>query len=468
MSSSSNSKPVNFLADHYRIVSELMNISVLESSRYPNSNSSSSSVDSVAQKLLQDISKVKQKEKKVEGEDKEAACESREEESWTLVFPNKRFWRDFAEKSRVLERTDIGHDYYEELDYDDLQDHSFSFLTAQPEWQPRNEPLRKSMERMEKNSWKAVIEHRRKSQSKTYMLPQELFVSIQQNEAMRNNRPLLFFSSESTDVGGREEQEDAHFFLEEKDHILTGLFDGHSGRLVADYVCKYFPKKFKQIFGEVDENVHRAFEQTINEIQKSIAKKRELHSQGSTAVVCYIDKKRGLIYTATLGDSEANIYREIDGQRKSIPLSCVRDWSSKKDARRIAVALSDPSIAEKWPTHSKPKHLRYPAIIGVNLSRCFGDVGHRQRSIHPTIIHKPKITVQKYFSGDIIMLACDGLKDYVSEDEIVQQIKETRSYKHLASNVVKHAVKTSKDNVSVIAIRVFQMSEDYCQALRSI
>lgn len=199
-------------------------------------------------------------------------------------------------------------------------------------------------------------------------------------------------------------------------------------------------------------NVHQAFEASLNNIQKEII---DLNlKSGSTAVICFINKKSNLGYTSTLGDSEANIYRKIEGQLKSIPLSCVRDWGSKKDAARAAKALGDPTIATSWPKHFDPKYLRFPstsspiegAVLMLNVARALGDVSFAGTKEAPGVIQMPKITVFQLETGDTLILACDGLKDYVSENEIIDQISKSKPSINLAQSLVDYAINQKKIN----------------------
>lgn len=174
-------------------------------------------------------------------------------------------------------------------------------------------------------------------------------------------------------------------------------------------------------------------------------------NDGTTAVISFIDKNSGRIYTATLGDSEANIYRKIDKKVKSIPLSCVRDWSSKKEAKRAAAVTNDPAKATQWPKAKNPKTLRFPSPnYGLNVSRAIGDV-----EFSKGVIHKAKVTVNQVQPGDRIVIACDGLKDFVPEKEIVDMVKSNPGA-GLAQKLVDHALgpKMSQDNVTVLVLNV--------------
>lgn len=307
---------------------------------------------------------------------------------------------------------------------------------------------------MWKNSKKAIEEHDKKK-SDAYASLHEALPSI---DAIFNNTPtssLTFKYSVAEAQGPRPKMEDAHFFQETDQGIIMGVLDGHGGAEVAHYASTEFQERFFAILKQTNRNVHQTFEILIDEIHKEIVRKPEWNNIGTTVVISFIDKQTHQIYTATLGDSEANIYRSINEQLKSIPLSCVRDWSSKSDARRASVALEDPKIAIDWPNSLNPKYLRYPSpYYGINVSRSIGDVSLTGTVEKPGVIHKPKITVSQLKLGDILILGCDGLKDYVSENEIISVLKENKTDQ--ANKLVRYAIdkRNSRDNVTVLVVSI--------------
>lgn len=267
--------------------------------------------------------------------------------------------------------------------------------------------------------------------------------------------PLNFTWGISLEQGCRKSMEDAHFFKEFEAGIVTGVFDGHGGSNVSEYASKEFEKKFPASFVDYQDPLY-SFNTLIQEINQEIFKNPTWNTQGSTGLICFIDKKTHLIYTATIGDSEANIYRKTDdGLYKSIPLSCVRDWSSEKEAKRASDYYNEPDIALTWPEDLYPKKLR---LNGLNVSRSLGDL---QRAFNAEgkagIISKPKVTIQTLLPNDILILACDGLKDYVPEKNIVDLMNTHSeiSATQLASLLTTQALDTfsSQDNVTVLVLK---------------
>ncbi len=320
---------------------------------------------------------------------------------------------------------------------------------------PQAENVDIKIAKMWKNSIKAIEEHRKDPINiKTYISKDEL-PALDDSVNHQPLSSLSFLHSAAEKQGIRTRMEDAHFFEEINQGAITGVFDGHGGMEVAAYACEKFKIKFPEALLKANGDIHAAFIQAINDTQVEIAQHREWDNQGSTAVLCFIDKQFHKIYTATLGDSEANIYRKINGKLKSIPLSCVRDWTSKKDSQRRLAAI------KKWPEALKsyqplisnfPKELRF---FSLNVSRALGDVGRAGTAETPAVVHKPKITIQQMQPGDVLILACDGLKDFADENEIVEQIQK-ESVKKLADQIVDFALDEafSRDNVTVVAIQV--------------
>lgn len=316
-------------------------------------------------------------------------------------------------------------------------------------WSPQPLSHEVSLLKMVKNGRKAIEEHIARH-------PDQPFATVAEATQFTHFEGELAFSHTAHELQGpRITMEDAKFFKEINEGVLVGVFDGHAGSAVADYANSVFSQKFERALAQT-KNIRTVFEQVIDEIEKECFQRN--FDAGSTAVVSFIEKKTGKIYTATLADSEANIYRQILSEPapglKSIPLSTVRDWSSPKDATRASILMNDPLIAETWPQETNPKYLRLAfGSHWLNVSRALGDQESRGYPDRPGIIHKPKITVSQVRPGDILILGCDGLKDYVSEKEMVTLLANPECS---ARTLVEYAVNTkiAQDNVSVIMVKV--------------
>ena len=253
--------------------------------------------------------------------------------------------------------------------------------------------------------------------------------------------PLTFSYGSDEKQGLRPAMEDEHFYQESDDTILTGVFDGHSGQKAATHAKKHTPQLFFEILQEQKGNILKTFEVLCQRLHDSYT-----GNDGATALICYIDKRTQTIYTATLGDSEANIYRKINGIVLSIPLSPIRDWSTDKK-------FLDPQ--ETRVTDGVK-----PRLYGdINVSRSIGD------KRYSAISQKPKVTQFFMQPGDVLTLCCDGLKDFVREEAICQMVQrhegseEALAQALTKASVDKHIYPHYTDNVSVLVIQAQETTD---------
>ncbi|MBI5274580.1 MAG: protein serine/threonine phosphatase 2C family protein [Chlamydiales bacterium] len=394
------------------------------------------------------------------------------DESRVEVCNNTSFGDIFTQIATSVKEIFFGAEEVLE-EYDEASSQSVSsILDHAPHnafWTPRGETLSQEEEsrKMQKNFAKAIREHIEGA------TPGELgvYATIEESLDVVVDDTILTFSQqhyEALNKKYRPTMEDAHLFVEVESGMLAAVFDGHLGSIASNYAALQFKERFPAKLAECKGDVFRAFESLIDEIHSDIidyTRRDIMSSQGSTAVITFIDKTTHLAYTATLGDSESNIYRKIGQQVKSVPLSVVRDWADQKEALRAAIALHDETIATKWPTitgrdifdASVPcrKDLRFPPDTGTNVSRALGDLDKTTSETGEAgVIHKPKMTVAPVKAGDILVLACDGLKDYLQEDDIVDVVATSIQTDNIAKKLVRKALTTSQDNITVLVIRI--------------
>lgn len=266
--------------------------------------------------------------------------------------------------------------------------------------------------------------------------------------------------------GKRKEMEDTHLFLQGRQGTLAGIFDGHSGKRAAEYVQERVNVIFFSTLQKNKGDVRKTFMDVFDQIEQEIVQGAADKNSGTAAVLSFIHPKTNKIYTATIGDSEANIYRMVtvksnghfQSAMRSIPLSCLRNWTSPKDRARLQLAQPERNLDDEFQGPNHKYYARYPED-GINLSRALGD--EEVKALAPTVfltpnplIHKPKITVEQLYPGDQVVIACDGLRDFVREDEIIRQLAVPS--KSLAKQLVSYAIrdKRSTDNVSVMVLKV--------------
>lgn len=333
---------------------------------------------------------------------------------------------------------------------------------------PRSIPLtfEQRFAKMVKNSTKLIMSH---IQRGTYSVSQGHYAMLPKVDAFCTplQKPLTFMYSEAAAQGQRLTMEDAHFIMSESQlpGLLAGVFDGHGGAQVAKFASSRFTELFFSKLTEYSGDVHKAFEEIFLEIHQEVEMKPIWKEQGSTAVIIYLDKATGLLYTATLGDSEATLYRAEGESFICLPLSFVKDWSNQKDAIRAdeyhGTTWRRKSYKEEgWVGHLAPQTLRVPENC-LNVSRAIGDVW-----LTP-VGHKPKITVHQAMPGWLV-LACDGYEEHVNKRETADRIKQAvqdslcgrdsvsigNVAKVLRDYALSRHTPNRHDNVTVIAIEI--------------
>lgn len=296
---------------------------------------------------------------------------------------------------------------------------------------PREDPLLA----MEKNTRKALAEHNSQYEGESPYISAEEFLLLEKQE-LQEKPPLALSFASAQEAGFEQKMQDRLFFHKMEEGIITAVLDGHGGFEVADYVKEKFPDAFSRRLQECEGNIRYALEAAIEEVNQEILQHKEWEVMGSTAAISFIDPKKRLIYTATLGDSEVNVYRKNkSGRLQSIPLSCIRDWSSNKDFLRGQNFHKYFQVEGYFPLDQskieEPKEVRItsPKFKNtLNVSRSFGDKSFRGTDEYPGIISKPKITLFELQEGDLIVLASDGLKDSIEETEIVRALTKNKGF----------------------------------------
>jgi serine/threonine protein phosphatase PrpC len=304
--------------------------------------------------------------------------------------------------------------------------------------------------KMERNLIKAIDEHRKVSDC--------IMTFDEYQRSMKLGAIVEGRISSSEARGKRSSMEDAHFISSIGEDLLVGLFDGHNGSHAARFSNHLFSELFPEALKKSDGSAHEAFIRLFPKVHHCFIGDQK-NEGGTTALLAYINYDQQTVCTATLGDSEAFLYRKIEGVFKALPLSCVRNWGSKVDAARAAIAYDIPSIAANWPLALEPKAIRVYSRGGVesaslNISRAIGDHEFLFYKDKPLVIQKPKITEAIFQPGDYLILACDGVWDYVRHESIIRRIDELRPEESLAKRITLRALDSSTDNITVVAIKM--------------
>lgn len=342
--------------------------------------------------------------------------------------------------------------------------HLFHSGYSAPFWRTTALSADQALNLMETNGLYLASEMHQKD-SKIYFSPKEIEANLKTSAPLP---PLTFTHQHTSRQGPRSQNEDAHFCKKIEGGLLAGVFDGHGGKEVAHFACEAMQSRFSTILKEENGDVHAAFERSLYHIQLDVARNSSWNRIGSTAVVSYLDEKTHKIYTATIGDSAAHLYRRsgLLGV-KSLPLSIVHDWTTEYPR---LVKIYGLSLVQFFYNifGRDPKRLRSHLFSGVNVSRALGDIEEAGIPTKRRVISKPEITSASLKSGDVVLLCCDGVTDYLLQKDIVAVMrghfgpvgKLIGNSEELVDEIANTALakmdkKGSGDNVTALAIQVY-------------
>lgn len=324
------------------------------------------------------------------------------------------------------------------------------------DWVPKERSKEEAKEKM-KACLRLALTEKKQTEGRSYLSLEEYQALTVQKRKEKN--PLFFFHESVAKKGKRPTMEDAHICLSHPKGLLVAVFDGHGGNAIALKLKSRFENQFFPLLEENQDDVYKTLQSLIFEISIEVYKKEGQHC-GSTAVISFLSSNKRKIYTATVGDSEANIYRMIENRCRSIPLSRPLNWTHPKEATRAATVLQQPDLVEKWTRISDPKRVRYPwGASGLNVSRSLGDYQWNAAAKAQGVTSKPSITCCDLQEGDYVTLMCDGIKDFYPEDcirdhiELFTDLREKNGMiqriAHLALDIYQ-----STDNITGIGIQV--------------
>lgn len=276
---------------------------------------------------------------------------------------------------------------------------------------------------------------------------------------------LTFSIDISSHKGTRPSMEDRSLCLATDFGILAAVFDGHGGPDVADYAKEIFEESFFNTLKKNQYDVKKTFGEIFDAIQMEVEKVADWSQKGSTAVICYVDTDTNTAFTATLGDSTADIFRtdETNGELYSIPLSNLRNWTYPKEAQRAGKALGEDT--SHWVREENGKMLRFPSWAGgINVSRALGDREFKhwkrdeaEQNVSPAVSHKPKISM---FTGlqqnDRLIIRSDGIDDVISRRQMETFFRENPANQSPAKELINYTIRNQRhsalDNMAVIVI----------------
>jgi protein phosphatase 1L len=226
-------------------------------------------------------------------------------------------------------------------------------------------------------------------------------------QPLLNNTPQFdFVWGLSARQGDRQTMEDAHVnevtFQGVCGRAFFGVYDGHSGAKAAKIAAKKLHTYLPVHCGEDSKTcIDKALEKAFLSTDSLIMKKTD---SGTCAAVAYIDKNDLCI--AWVGDSRVVLGR--NGQL----MYATEDHKPNKASERERITKAGGFVVTMYGA---------PRVNGgLAVARALGDRCVKQ---DPGVIATPSIHHEKIQKSDIIIIACDGIWDVLSNQQAITAVE---------------------------------------------
>ena len=210
-------------------------------------------------------------------------------------------------------------------------------------------------------------------------------------------------------------------FLNESEQFFIGICDGHGiqGHLISEFVSNNLPNYLNEI---TDKSIKKAY-LTIQNLLQNENNKIDSSLSGTTCTSIIVSQNK--VICANVGDSRAILSRYENGAYNSINLSRDHKPTESDEMKRILSKggrirpFFDVTINEYigpdriWLNNSE--------IPGLAMSRSIGDtIAHSVG-----IISEPEIIKIDFVGSEkFIVIASDGIWEYIDSDECVKIVKD--------------------------------------------
>ncbi|KAK9503637.1 hypothetical protein O3M35_010157 [Rhynocoris fuscipes] len=189
--------------------------------------------------------------------------------------------------------------------------------------------------------------------------------------------------------------------------MMIGVFDGHGGISIAEYVSKHL-HKFIMKQPEYKDNIKKAISKGFAEIDAKMRKDRPDDPSGCTAITIFI--RDNMLYCANVGDSRAIAYEN----GRTIPLSYDHKPTIPMEYKRIIEAGG-------WVEAERVNG-------SLALSRALGDFqfkgGVSLRPEQQIVSCMPDIITKKLDKNwKFVLLACDGIWEVMSNEKVGEFVR---------------------------------------------
>ena len=218
--------------------------------------------------------------------------------------------------------------------------------------------------------------------------------------------------------GWRMEMEDAHVCKTDirlKEHSFFGVFDGHAGPKVSQYCSEHLLENILECLGKdeaTESRLKKAIHDGFLKLDENLKKQPQWANgedrSGTTAIVVMVSPKK--IIWGNCGDSRGLLCR--NGK----VVFSTQDHKPYNQSERARIEKAGGTVMMQRVNGS------------LAVSRALGDFDYkRANELKPTeqlVSPEPEITIQDRDSSsdEFLLLACDGIFDVMSNEEVVTYV----------------------------------------------
>ncbi len=232
--------------------------------------------------------------------------------------------------------------------------------------------------------------------------------------------------------------------------FFMGIYDGHGGTVVADFVATNVPHYFEQQSGPPAEKMRKSFVQLDN--HDSIKQQKKC---GSTATVVFIPDDFKKIYCAHIGDSR--LLLEKNGAIDCV--TCDHVPSREDEKMRIKRLMGNVS---------KDRQGVWRVEGYLSVSRSFGDwCAKRYITAEPECMEKELTSAHRF-----LILATDGLWRVMGNAEVMEAVnaymKRYPNDNHMPQSLAAWlgtmaTMKKSNDDITILVVDLLLLASRVCK-----
>ncbi|MBL7141684.1 protein serine/threonine phosphatase 2C family protein [Patescibacteria group bacterium] len=238
-----------------------------------------------------------------------------------------------------------------------------------------------------------------------------------------------------SETGQRRYMEDAHFLdlnFNKKDWIFGGVYDGHGGEKVAEYLAANLHLMFLKGLP-----VFSSPEKTFIKIYEEISEKLKDNDCGACTANFFIKDQK--IFFANVGDARIVII-------------------SKKSIHQLTTDHRIDNPLEKKRIEKMGGYIVYPytrrGSMGLMPTRTIGDEYFKPIGIITT----PSVGRYKISKDDLFLIAAtDGLFDVMKNEEVAKLSRKFNNSDELAQALKKEILinRYGSDNLTIMVLKLF-------------